>query len=478
MLASSAARWLPREFVETSRTGGVFTLVAYGVMLAAFVMELASFLSPSYSTRMMLDRLDGDKLQINFDIDLYNLECRNLHVAVFAQGSEERLSTQDFWLRPIDKNGMLGHAVRPGEPPVDGEEDHRKVMEQLARKDGAAELDADWDSSHDGFKHQSFEHVIQGHDFTFINFFAGWCSHCQHFAPQWNNIAQKINGAGDQKPMEFMDSTRKIRTVRMIKMNCVDFKQLCMTAGIDAFPTLRLYKSDGKMIVFNARRTEEAITDFVRSKVSEDRGFSHDHIAFETGCNAKGRLEVPRVPGRLELRAGAGDQNLVASMANVSHLVKHLSFSDPEDGRYHRKNWASLPREVTGFLNPMDGQMFISREFHQTWIHDLKVVSTVSAKGRTVYQVQHQKRLAKVPVDEIPQAKFHFDIEPFSIYIEYESKRWYDFCTSVLAITGGCFMVMRLLSRLSVSTLTALQRLLKGASGSVRSGGMTVGHFD
>ncbi len=28
-------------------------------------------------------------------------------------------------------------------------------------QDGAAELDADWDSSHDGFKHQSFEHVIQ-----------------------------------------------------------------------------------------------------------------------------------------------------------------------------------------------------------------------------------------------------------------------------------------------------------------------------
>lgn len=54
------------------------------------------------------------------------------------------------------------------------------------------ELDADWSSSHDGFRHKSFEHVIQGHDFTFINFFAGWCSHCQKFAPEWERLAEKV----------------------------------------------------------------------------------------------------------------------------------------------------------------------------------------------------------------------------------------------------------------------------------------------
>lgn len=31
---------------------------------------------------------------------------------------------------------------------------------------------------------------------------------------------------------------------------------------------------------------------------------------FERGCNARGRLQVPRVPGHLELMAGGGDQTL------------------------------------------------------------------------------------------------------------------------------------------------------------------------
>ena len=31
---------------------------------------------------------------------------------------------------------------------------------------------------------------------------------------------------------------------------------------------------------------------------------------FERGCSARGRLQVPRVPGHLELMAGGGDQTL------------------------------------------------------------------------------------------------------------------------------------------------------------------------
>ncbi|CAJ1393139.1 unnamed protein product [Effrenium voratum] len=98
-------------------------------------------------------------------------------------------------------------------------------------------------------------------------------------------------------------------------------------------------------------------------------GWGSHHEAFERGCNARGRLQVPRVPGHLELMAGGGDQTLNPRMTNVSHTVKHLSFSDANDGKFHRKarrhashhlqqsRWC--PEQVTRNLAPLDGQRFL-----------------------------------------------------------------------------------------------------------------------
>jgi len=457
--------------VEVSKTGGVFTILAYMGMLAVLTMELVAFLRPAYTTTMMLDRMDGDQLQINFDVDMHDIDCRNLHVAVFAQGNEERLSSQDFWLRPINQEGKLGSAMRPNTLPEDEEDVHQKQMLTLKKEDGAEELDSDWDSSHDGFNHGNFEHVVQAHDYTFINFFAGWCSHCKNFAPMWAKIAEQVNAKKDGTGgMLFKDKYGVERSVRMLKMNCVDFKFLCMQKGIDAFPTLRLYKSDGTLSVYQGRRTETSIMDFITQRIAADAGWADHHKHFDRGCNAKGRLLVPRVPGRLELMAGtAGDQNLDPKFANISHLVKHLSFSDPADGRYHRKWWSGLPKEVAPFISPLDDTQFVLPALHQTYEHDLKVVSTVSARGQTVYQFSHQKRVARIDRDSIPQARFHYDIEPFSIWIRYEGREWYDFLTSLLALTGGTFVVMRLMSRASLATVMSLQRLAKVASGNLKN---------
>mmetsp|Transcript_90203 Transcript_90203/g.209882 ORF Transcript_90203/g.209882 Transcript_90203/m.209882 type:complete len:485 (+) Transcript_90203:1-1455(+) len=484
MLESQAVRWLPKDFVETSSTGGACTLVAYAVMLILFMSELTGFMTASYSTLLMLDRMDGDMLQINFDVDLLDVDCRNLKVAVFAQASEERVSTwsQDFWLRPVDNKGrVFGMASRPQErsPYEDeGEAEHKRVMQKLRSEDGKQELDSDWSSSHDGFNHKSFEHVIEAHDFTLINFFAGWCGHCQRFAPLWGQMADRINGNDTLAAPEFPDRDGKMRRVRLIRMNCVDFKQLCHDKGIDAYPTIRLYKADGSFSVFEGKREEVEITRWLERTVKmKSYGWAANHEAFEHGCNAKGRLLVPRMPGHLEFTAGTGDQNLNVRMANVSHLVKHLSFSDPENGKYHRKGWVDLPRDVVAHVTPIDGQSFVTHRFHEAWVHDMKVVSTVSPRGTVAYQVSHQKRLSRLPEDVVPQTQFHFDIEPFSIWVKREDKKWYDLTTSILAIVGGAFVIMRLLSR-GTLLLLSLRLLGSRSKGSARGGSLNIGAFD
>merc|ERR1719450_161790 len=60
-------------------------------------------------------------------------------------------------------------------------------------KEELAELDADWSSSSDQFKHNDFQSVVDAHDFTFVNFYAGWCPHCRQFAPIWQTFEDKLN---------------------------------------------------------------------------------------------------------------------------------------------------------------------------------------------------------------------------------------------------------------------------------------------
>merc|ERR1719281_468393 len=65
-------------------------------------------------------------------------------------------------------------------------------------KEELAELDADWSSSSDQFKHDSFQSVVDAHDFTFVNFYADWCPHCRQFAPMWTSFEERVN-KGDDK---------------------------------------------------------------------------------------------------------------------------------------------------------------------------------------------------------------------------------------------------------------------------------------
>lgn len=471
--------------MEASQTGGIYTLIAYFFMLAIFLCEVGSFLAGDFQTVMALDKSGSDAMQINFDVDVHDIECRNLQVLVFAENGKERISTwgEDFWLRSIDGAGKtFGVAIKPAESPAveagTGSSEHDKEMSEVRKQDGEKEIDADWSSSHDGFKHNSFEHVIQGHDFTFINFFAGWCSHCQTFSPLWGKIAEQVNGKEGVEPMKFNDRDDVQRKVRMIKLNCVDFKDTCMAKGIDAYPSLRLYKADGSFSVFDGHRQETEIIRWLERTVKmKSYGWGDHHEVFERGCNAKGRIQVPRVPGHLELTVGGGDQNLESRMTNVSHSVRHLSFSDPDDGRYHRKSWSGLPSEVSKHLSPLDGRKFTLSRFHESYIHDLKVVSTVSSSGQTTYQFLFQGRVSKLQEDQIPQAQFHYDIEPFSIHVRRDEKKWYNFLTSLLAILGGSFVVLKLISRLSLFTFASLKHLLPAAK-SNRAGGMSIGHFD
>ena len=48
--------------------------------------------------------------------------------------------------------------------------------------------------------------------------------------------------------------------------------------------------------------------------------------------------------------------------------------------------------------------------------------------------------------DDIPEARFTYDISPMGVVISRKGKRWYEFVTSICALIGGTFTVVGLLS--------------------------------
>lgn len=57
-------------------------------------------------------------------------------------------------------------------------------------------------------------------------------------------------------------------------------------------------------------------------------------------------------------------------------------------------------------------------------------------------------------VDDVPEAKFSYEISPMAVIVKRTGRRWYEFGTSLFGILGGTFTVVGLLD-------STLHRLLR-----------------
>merc|ERR1719433_494702 len=158
--------------------------------------------------------------------------------------------------------------------------------------------------------------------------------------------------------------------------------------------------------------------------------------------------------------------------------INHFTFSDVDYEPNFQRKPKGLPKQVLNYLNPLDGKNFFTSNYHESWHHHIKVVSTMSTRDEILYQFSSQHQLTKVNDTEVPQVRFFYDIEPFSIQITKENKRWYDFGTVTLAILGGTFAVMRLLSKVSLATLMALRDRVDRSATSRRQGYLDEGYLN
>ena len=142
-------------------------------------------------------------------------------------------------------------------------------------------------------------------------------------------------------------------------------------------------------------------------------------------------------------------------MANMSHVVNHLSFG-PSLSRGALRRVEEVPSNFFSIesTRPMDDKIFLNEKLHQAHHHYIKAISTHLEIGSKyqgkdailAYQMVQSSQVMQYLEDDVPEARFAYDISPMSVVVSRKGKRWYEFVTSICAIIGGTFTVISLLS--------------------------------
>lgn len=422
-----------------------------------------------------MDENNDKLLQINFDIVMHDLPCKFLQIAVFDSFGDERVDPRSevFHYIPVDTDGFFtGHAYDSSDVKQKvGEVNPDDLAPIIMTPEEERELDSDWSSTDDHFKHKSFKDAIQHHEFSLVLFYADWCSHCRQFHPMWNDMVKEIS-----MKENFKNNRGHDMQVKLMKINCVDFAQVCQDEKIYAFPLIKLYSDDfqkpgvdASPVPFMGKRSVDNFRNFLIDNVGKSSKDRAQHVKEESarlheGCQVRGYLTVPRVPGEFHLEASA-DQiggQLNPTMTNVSHTVRHLSFGNVASSyrQYElTRDFAEFPSYLLNNMMPLDGKSFSTKEHHQAPQHYLKVISTSLdfVGSQIAYQMTHSDRISTVdskgPEKGIPQAKFMYDLSPMSVKLKLKQKRWYEFVTSLCAIVGGFYTVAKLTSRTILSVV-------------------------
>jgi len=148
-----------------------------------------------------------------------------------------------------------------------------------------------------------------------VEFYAPWCGHCKHLAPDYEKVASAFATESD---------------VIVAKMDADHYKEIPGKYGVTGFPTLKWFGKDSKEepVAYEGGRDVQSFVDFINNKVGTKR-------------NADGSLQegVGRVAELDALAAQfvADGADKAALLSKTQAAVKSLSGDDAKYGQIYAK---------------------------------------------------------------------------------------------------------------------------------------------
>jgi hypothetical protein len=304
------------------------------------------------------------------------------------------------------------------------------------------------------------------------------------------------------------EAARKVELPVMIaKVDCVTHREVCQDHNIQAYPTLRLFV-DGDPWEggdYRGHRTLLELVEwlyFVEEQFQSDENLRNLHAVHKAarerlqgdnasdeekkwndamvqhkkrlhyewkqeehpGCQLAGHLLLDRAPGNFHILARSKHHDLAPHMTNVSHMVHELFVGDPTAKHWIEEGRTVVPRDIHSKLSPLNGNVYPTLDYHESYHHYLKLISTkvegmeLGTRQLCAYQMLANSQLALYGSDMTPEAKFAYDLSPISVTYSFRTRRWYDYMTSIFAIVGGVFTVVGMLEGSIHATTNVVNR--------------------
>ncbi|KAL3942079.1 MAG: hypothetical protein SGBAC_003675 [Bacillariaceae sp.] len=488
-------RKIPTDLMEGSRRGSIFSYVALALMFVLFAAETSDFFGSRLETYLAMDVSGEDKrIRLNFNITMMDLKCDWAVIDIVSALGNTQNVTAHVTKWNVDGNGVkLGYRGRNrNQKDIDlYDSTVSETLEELHENgEDAIILDEN-----------SFELYKQEHEYLFM-------------VDAGEALGNEIPHPDDYSEQDYLRAKRLQMPVVVAKIDCVSHPRVCNEQQqIRAYPTLRLFV-DGEPWKAGDYHGHRTITDMVEwlyyaeeqhkelldagsehvrtlheahgaarerlddhlkakeekrwynRKMDDKRRLHHDWVNEDhPGCQLVGHLLLDRVPGNFHILARSSSHDLAPHMTNVSHQVNSLTVGDPM--AVHRVETSyikNLPHKLTGKIAPMDGNVYVTENLHEAYHHYLKVVPTqvdglqIGARFLRAYQILPNSQLSYYRTDMIPEAKFVYDLSPIKVFYRKPNRRWYDYCTSIMAIVGGVFTVVGMMESSMEATVKATRR--------------------
>jgi len=83
-----------------------------------------------------------------------------------------------------------------------------------------------------------------------VLYYSPGCGYCKMFMPEWDKFEQR--------------ASREMPRLSVKKINCEgENAQMCFQKGIEGFPTVIIYPTDGSRVMFEKNRTADDLVKFV-----------------------------------------------------------------------------------------------------------------------------------------------------------------------------------------------------------------------
>lgn len=439
-------RKVPVDLLEGTRRGSILSTVAVFAMGLLFFLETQAFTRSTLKTNLALDSNTDSTTRVNFNITMMDLKCDYATIDVVSVLGTQQNVTQHVQKYPIDASGvrqryqsrnMRQHDVQLFDSSVE------ETIEELhADGEDAVSLDQ-----------TTLGVALEENTYVFVDFFAGWCSHCRDLAPTWETLAEVMTEVAEGRveenfrddphmDHEYSDEEYKAAVdvelpVLIGKVDCVDHHDLCMTRGIRAYPTLKFFVDGEEKGDYRGHRTVVEMAHFIEEMEKQHKGKKGDeqvasseakdvaadrtirteaheeyartlsatrhkikHVWKEEdhpGCQLSGFLLVDRAPGNFHIQAQSKNHDLAAHMTNVSHIINHLSFGKPFSKYFIKEGLKYTPPGFLETTRPFDGNVYVTHNVHEAHHHYLKVITTDFDAKNARQKADKKKQFYKPP---------------------------------------------------------------------------------